>query len=115
MNNYIWLALLLLLIVLWLQRRKKKAATLAYVLQRKKKNRENIAMKELAKQFIGKECLVYTLMGSDGLIKGTIKEVTDGGIIVERPDGMEAVNLEYIARIREWPRDKKGNKKTVFE
>ncbi len=71
-------------------------------------------MKELAKQFIGKECMIYTLAGSESPVKGKVKEVTDGGIIVERADGIEAINLDYIARIREWPRDKKGKKKQLF-
>ena len=71
-------------------------------------------MKDLAKQFIGKECIVYTVMSSDSGIQGTIKEVTDGGIIVEKKDGIEAVNLEYITRIREWPRNANGKKKQIF-
>lgn len=71
-------------------------------------------MKELAKQFIGKECIIYTVMSIDSGIQGTIKEVTDGGIILEKKDGVEAVNLEYITRIREWPRNSKGKKKQIF-
>lgn len=41
-------------------------------------------MKELAKQFIGKECIIYTVTGTDSVIKGIVKEVTDGGIVVEK-------------------------------
>lgn len=115
MEYYVWLPIFLLFFILWLQRRKREAAAIACVIHRKKQNRETTIMKELAKQFVGKECLVYTLTGSDSLIKGTVKEVTDGGIIVERPDGIEAVNLDYIARIREWPRNEKGKKKIFFE
>lgn len=72
-------------------------------------------MKELAKQFIGKECIVYTVTGMDSTVKGTIKVVGDGGIIIEKNDGIEAVNLEYVTRIREWPRNAKGKKKQIFE
>ncbi len=71
-------------------------------------------MKELAEQFIGKECIIYTVTGFDSGIQGTIKEVTDGGVIVKKKDGLEAVNLEYITRIREWPRNAKGKKKQIF-
>ena len=28
--------------------------------------------------------------------------------------GIEAVNLEYITRIREWPRNANGKKKQIF-
>lgn len=71
-------------------------------------------MKELAKQFIGRECIIYTVMSNDSSIRGTVKEVTDGGIIVENKEGTEAVNLEYITRIREWPRNSRGKKKQIF-
>ena len=71
-------------------------------------------MKELAKQFIGKECIIYTVTDTDSNIRGTIREISDSGIIVEKKDGIEAVNLEYVTRIREWPRNSKGKKKQTF-
>ncbi len=71
-------------------------------------------MKELAMLFIGKEFTIYTMMSIGSGIQGTIKEVTDGGVIVEKKDGMEAVNLEYITRIRAWPHNAKGKKKQIF-
>ena len=72
-------------------------------------------MTELAKRFIGKECLIYTVTGNEGNIRGTIREVDEGGLIVERTDGLEAVNLEFVTRIREWPRNSKGKKKQIFD
>ena len=71
-------------------------------------------MEELAKQFVGKECLIYTVIGTDSVIKGMVKEVSAGGIVLENKDGIEAVNLEYVTRIREWPRNAKGKKKQLF-
>lgn len=107
------LAMLLLVVIPWITRQRGIAAV-KHILNRKKQNRETSAMKELAKQFIGKECIIYTVTGFDSGIQGTIKEVTDGGVIVEKKDGLEAVNLEYITRIREWPRNAKGKKKQIF-
>ena len=115
MENFIWMALLFFVLFFLSEQRKKRMAVVRHILHKKKHNKENDAMKELAKQFIGKECIIYTLAGSDTTVKGTIKEVTDGGIVVERPDGIEAINLEYVARIREWPRNAKGKKKQIFE
>ena len=109
----ILLAFVLLVVVPWITRRRRLAAV-RHMLNQKKHNKENITMKELAKQFIGKECIIYTVMSIDSGIQGTIKEVTDGGIILEKKDGVEAVNLEYITRIREWPRNSKGKKKQIF-
>ena len=31
-------------------------------------------MEELAKQFVGKECIIYTLASNDSYIKGIIKK-----------------------------------------
>ena len=72
-------------------------------------------MENLAKQFIGKECVIYTITSNDGSVQGTIKDVSDGGILIEDPfKQLQAVNLEYVTRIREYPRNKKGKKKSVI-
>jgi len=116
MQNSIWIAVFLLIILPMLERRRRRRnAIIKHVLYNKKRNKENNKMKELAKQFIGKECIVYTVTGSDGIVKGTIKDVADDGIIIEHEDGIEAVNLEYVTRIREWPRNANGKKKAIFD
>ena len=115
MQNSIWIAVFLLIILPMLERRRRRNAIIKHVLYNKKRNKENNNMKELAKQFIGKECIVYTVTGSDGIVKGTIKDVADDGIIIERGDGIEAVNLDYVTRIREWPRKANGKKKAIFD
>lgn len=107
------LFLIFVVIIPWINQ-KKRLAVIKHI-KNKKYNKENNAMKELAKQFIGKECIIYTVTGTDSVIKGIVKEVTDGGIVVEKKDGTEAVNLEYVTRIREWPRNSKGKKKQIFE
>lgn len=69
-------------------------------------------MKELAKQFIGKECIIYTI--NDGSVPGVIKEIDEGGMIIERNSGeREIINLDFITRIREYPKKKNGKKKGV--
>ena len=62
-------------------------------------------MKELATRFIGKECVVYFFDGNQQM--GIIKEVTDGAILMEKKDKLEAMNLDFILRIKEYPRAKK--------
>ncbi len=68
-------------------------------------------MKALAERFIGKECLLYSFDGHQ--LDGVVKEVTDGAILVEKSGGLEAINLDFVARIREFPRNKKGKKKSI--
>ena len=72
-------------------------------------------MKELAQKFIGKECLIYTIASdSSSAAKGTIKEITDNGLLIECDGNLQAINLEFVTRIREWPRKKNGKKKEVI-
>lgn len=72
-------------------------------------------MKELAKNFIGKDCIIYSVTSGSSAVKGNITEVTDEGILVDCDGNLQALNLEYVVRIREWPKDKNGKKKTIFE
>jgi len=69
-------------------------------------------MKELAKRFIDKECLISSFDGRHQY-EGIIKEVTDSAILVEKNGTVEAINLDFVIRIREYPRNKNGKKKSV--
>lgn len=69
-------------------------------------------MKELATRFINMECIITSFDGSHQF-EGVIKEVTDGAILVEKDGKIEAINLDFVIRIREYPRNKKGKKKIV--
>ena len=69
-------------------------------------------MKELAKRFIDKECLISSFDGNHQY-EGIIKEVTYGAILIEKDGKNEAVNLDFVIRIREYPKNKNGKKKSV--
>ena len=69
-------------------------------------------MKELAKRFIDKECVISSFDGNHQY-EGVIKEVTDGAILLEKNGKIEALNLDFVIRIREYPRKKNGKKKSV--
>ena len=70
-------------------------------------------MIELAKKFIDKECLIYAF-DSSHQFTGVIKEVTDGAILIENNGTLEAINLDFVIRIREYPKNKNGKKKSVI-
>lgn len=67
-------------------------------------------MKELAERFIGKECIISAFDSSHQFI-GVIKEVRDGAILIENKETLEVLNLDFVIRIREYPKNKKGKKK----
>ena len=68
-------------------------------------------MLELTKCFIGYECIIYTF---NSQLTGIIKEVTDRAILIENGGASEAVNLDFIVRIREYPKKKNGKKKSLI-
>ena len=67
-------------------------------------------MLALAKRFVGKECIVYTF---NSQVNGVIREVTEGAILLDNKGTEEAINVDFIVRIREYPTKKNGKKKSV--
>ena len=113
-NTYLILFVLVVLVIIpWIARRRRLAAV-RHILNRKMQNKENNVMKELAKRFIGEACIIYTITSNDGSVQGLIKEIDDGGMVIEKKTGeLEIVNLDFVTRIREYPRKKNGRKKGV--
>ena len=68
-------------------------------------------MVTLAKNFLEKECLIYSFDGHQ--YEGIIKEVSDSALLIEKNGTLEAINLDFVVRIREFPKNKKGKKKSV--
>lgn len=110
MNPSIYIPILALWIILLLRNR-RKAAIIRKIIE-KRKTGENTEMKALAEKFIGKDCLIYSFDGSHQY-EGTIKEVTDGAILIEKYEKLEAINLDFVIRIREYPKNKNGKKKSI--
>ena len=109
----ILLALFLLVIIPRIMQRRRLAA-IRHILNRKMRNKENIEMKELAKRFIGEECIIYTIISNDGSVQGVIKEIDDGGMVIEKKTGeLEIINLDFVTHIRQYPRKKNGKKKDI--
>lgn len=110
MNPAYWMMifLILFLVITAQHERQRVAACRRY---RRKNRKEILAMEEMAKRFIGRECLIYTL---NSQITGTIADVQDGALLLDNGKEQEIVNLEYVLRIRDYPKNKNGKKKSVI-
>jgi hypothetical protein len=95
----IWI---LLLVILPAQRRRKRTILANKILNNELENKE---MFELAKRFIEKECIIYAFDGNQ--YNGTIKEVTEGAILIEKKGSAEAINLNFVVKIKEIVKCKK--------
>ena len=111
MNPSTYIPMIFLLIIIFVMLRNRKAVVARKIIKNRKME-GNTNMKELAKRFIDKECLI-TAFDSNHQFEGVIKEVSDNAILVEKKESVEAINLDFIIRIREYPRNKKGKKKSV--
>ena len=43
-----------------------------------------------------------------------MKEVVDNAVVIDRNGAESVVNLDYVIRLREYPKNKKGKRKTVI-
>lgn len=111
MNYAAFVPIMMLWIIILTSSRRKKQVIRNMVERKNKSGKDRLEMIELAKRYIGKECIFYVYDGNQ--IVGVLKEVTDGGLLVDNGKHVDAVNLDFILRIREYPRDKKGKKKSV--
>lgn len=68
-------------------------------------------MQELASRFINKDCVIYTF---NSQLTGIIKEVVDGAILIDHDGNIQAVNLDFVVRIRDYPLNKKGKKVSII-
>ncbi len=110
MNSSIYTLIVIIFLVIIMFWRERKNI-IAKKTIKKRKMEGNIEMIELAKRFIGKECLIYAF-DSSHQYEGVIKEVSDGAILIENNGTIEVINLDFVIRIREYPKNKKGNKKS---
>ena len=111
MNPSIYIPILLLLLLVIITQRNRKNAVVKKIIERKSKG-DKKEMVELAKKFIDKECPIYSFDGSHQY-EGIVKEVTSGAILVEKDGKTEAINLDFVIRIREYPKNKNGKKKSI--
>ena len=109
MNPTYFVIFAMLLIIFIMNRYSKMYIAKKFI--KNKQRKDKAYMLELAKRFIDKECLIYTFNSNQ--IDGVIKEVSNGALLVEKRGTLEAVNLDFVVRIREYPRNKDGKKKSV--
>ena len=112
MNPSTYIPIIILWIIIFYVIFRNRRAVVARQIIKKRKLEGNAEMKELAKRFIDKECLISSF-DSNHQFEGVIKEVSDSAILVEKNGTVEAINLDFVIRIREFPKNKKGKKKSV--
>lgn len=112
MNPSVFIPIVTIWIVIFLVlRENQRAVTLKRIIERRKNGR-NDEMKELAERFIGKECIINSF-DRNYQFNGVIREVSDSAILLEKNGTVEAINLDFVIRIREYPKNKKGKKKSI--
>ena len=111
--NATWIPIMLVLLLFFWQQKQRQQAVIAKIILSKNHKEERTVMLDVAKNFVNKECLIYTV-NSSSPITGTIQAVSQNAILLLDAEGAtEAINLEFVTRIREYPRKKNGKKKSL--
>jgi len=104
-----FIPIFMLFFVLYITRKREQENIILKIIKNRK-SEDKKEMWEIANKFKGKECIIYTF---NSQITGVIKEVENGAILLDNKGTLEAVNFDYIMRIREYPKNKNGKKKSV--
>lgn len=112
LNFTFYIPIIFLFIIIYVFHKRRQTLVVRRIIERKRTGGYT-EMKELAQRFINKDCVIYSFDGGRQFI-GVIKEVTDGAILVEKDGKIEAINLDFVIRIREYPTNKNGKKKSVI-
>lgn len=102
--------IVVLFVILYITRQNEQTV-IKNLIQKRKHRKGATEMTELAKRYIEKDCVIYTV---NSQLTGVIKEVSDSAIWIDNKGSLEAVNLDFVIRIREYPKNKNGKKKSVI-
>ena len=83
----------------------------AYIDKRniKRKRGLNQNMNELLQSFIEKDCIIYCVNNTS--VDGIIKDVKENAVLIETREGLQLINIDFITRVREYPKNKNGKRK----
>ena len=108
MNPALWLCCFLPLLVLLLFRQGVEKQYTVNAVRKKRKGEKHMAA--MVEEYIGKDCLVYTL---NSQVSGVIREVRDGWLRIDNGKDCDVINLDFVIRVREYPKNKKGKRVSV--
>lgn len=105
MNPAIYVGIFLPLLVILLEQEQANAQMRTIQIIKRRTRKEGTPMNESVKQFIGKNCAIYTY---NNQLIGTVVSVEENWMTIKTKNASELVNLDYISRIREYPVKKQG-------
>lgn len=105
------LVILMALFIVFLYEKKQKDQNMLKHILKQISQEERTQMLEFARRFVGKECVIYTF---NSTVTGVVKEVSEGGILLQGINSIEVINLDLVVRIREYPLKKNGKKKAFI-
>ena len=109
--NASWIGTFLILVVILSAQHEEQDQIVRRIVTQNENPEELQSMKALAQTLLDRDCIVYIY---NNQLEGIIREVDDTALRLERKDGtMEIVNLNYVVRIREYPKKKNGKKKDI--
>ncbi len=103
MNTNAYIGVMLVIILILMREKQNKECVAAVRLRNKKV--EGDKMEAMAKQFVGKTCLITIFGGST--VKGVLREVREHALLLDKKGKTQIVNLEFVTCIEEIPQKNK--------
>ena len=101
----IYVAIFLPLLSVYIQQQQQKKYMIKKIIN-KKRGEKDCQMEELARELIGKRCLVYTFNSQE---VGVVEEVGNGALVIINYGAKLIINIDFIIKIKEYPVSKKKN------
>lgn len=95
-----------ILLLFFLIRSRRKTTVRLRLIRKRKQKKERTVMNELLKQYVGKNCIIYSLEDFVNTT-GVITSLNEPWMEVETKNGKKLINTEYVLRIEEKPEKKK--------
>ena len=109
--NITYLLLIIMAVILLTAFMSSKKILTAYIVKRNIKRKRGLKqnMNELLKNFTEKDCIIYCVNNTS--VDGIIKDVKENAVLIETREGLQLINLDFITRVREYPKNKNGKRK----
>jgi hypothetical protein len=115
MDTNVWIILILAIALISIGGGRRKAQVIKRLAKIRQNHKEGLSiMCDVFNRFIGKECIITTMDTAN--VIGVVEAIEGDWLAIRAKGGAEDLDMlriEFISRIREYPKGKNGKKKWI--
>lgn len=110
-----YLVIIAVLIIFFCIRRRRRTAAVAWqILNQRKQNKENVVMKELAKQFIGKNASFIQLLQMTAAYRASLRKLMMGAWSLREVTADGKSSISTLSPVSDSIRERKTERKRIL-